>query len=674
MTIALLVLCTTQTWGQSTIVLTDSTRPMMVGNRCALLEDPSRALTITQTVSPMYRAQFRYTSGESTPSLPVSASAQWARFVVANQCREACFFQLFAVGLDTVDVYISNGAGGFSHKQYGYGFSSERYAGLPSSVYQCVELTGIVTEPREIYVRMVSRYPIVMLAHVGTHSAMIDSNVFRSTVNGIFYGILAAMLGYNLFVFFSIRSRAYLYYLGYGIGAGMYLGYQTGALLELTGNQPALFIHEHLTTAALSWIILMVFFTISFLHTHKYSKKLHRTLQAFILFCLAAIALEYFGAIFPQALYISRFLINVDGIIIALLCLTAGGVVYWRGYRSARFYLIGWSFWLLSFSALILMVAGVLSATMLIVYFLQIGIASELVLMSFALADRINTLRREKEASLSENERLMREQNHALEYKVRERTAELEEANIELYDRNEELHRLDNEKNEFLGIVAHDLKNPLASIRMGAEMTIHYYEKLSDEEIQARLHSIESTVDRMNTIVENLLNVNAIETGLFTLDVTDVEMRGVLTEIVREYRGQAESKGIFFHLYLPHDDEVIVRTDKSAFYEVIENLVSNALKFSSSETAITISLSTDQVSCRVAVHDEGPGLSVSDQAKLFEKFSRLSARPTGGESSTGLGLSIVKKLVKALGGRVWCESELGKGATFVVELPIGVQK
>ena len=103
--------------------------------------------------------------------------------------------------------------------------------------------------------------------------------------------------------------------------------------------------------------------------------------------------------------------------------------------------------------------------------------------------------------------------------------------------------------------------------------------------------------------------------------------------------------------------------------QVLENLVSNAVKYSPPGKNIFVRLQHSAEAVRCEVQDEGPGLSPEDQKKLFGKFARLSAKPTGGEHSTGLGLSIVKKMVEAMNGKVWCESELGKGATFIVEFP-----
>jgi len=102
--------------------------------------------------------------------------------------------------------------------------------------------------------------------------------------------------------------------------------------------------------------------------------------------------------------------------------------------------------------------------------------------------------------------------------------------------------------------------------------------------------------------------------------------------------------------------------------QVLENLVSNAVKYSPPGKNIFVRLKKEASAARCEVQDEGPGLSAEDQKKLFGKFARLSAKPTGGEHATGLGLSIVKRMVEAMHGKVWCESEPGKGATFIVTM------
>jgi signal transduction histidine kinase len=137
---------------------------------------------------------------------------------------------------------------------------------------------------------------------------------------------------------------------------------------------------------------------------------------------------------------------------------------------------------------------------------------------------------------------------------------------------------------------------------------------------------------------------------------------------VDTYRPQAQAKHQTLHCSLPPGG-LTVLADRDATLQVLDNLISNAIKYSPHAKEIQVHLLSRDGHARLEVRDEGPGLTEADKSQLFGKFARLSARPTGDEASTGLGLSIVKRMVEASHGRIWCESEPGQGATFIVEWP-----
>jgi len=247
----------------------------------------------------------------------------------------------------------------------------------------------------------------------------------------------------------------------------------------------------------------------------------------------------------------------------------------------------------------------------------------------------------------------------------------LRQAQELLEDQNESLKRLNDEKNEFLGIAAHDLKNPLNSIRGIAQMVRKRKEiELTDDEVDDMAHQIETSSNFMFEIITNLLDVNKIENGKLVIQPSSVDLVLSLGAVTDRYQAPAAKKNITLHVELPHDDTQIY-ADPTLTIQVLDNIVSNAVKYSPQGKNVWVTVSCDAVQhrVRVAVKDEGPGFSEEDKKKLFGKFARLSAKPTGGEHSTGLGLSIVKRLAEAMDASIWCESELGKGATFIIEFP-----
>lgn len=234
----------------------------------------------------------------------------------------------------------------------------------------------------------------------------------------------------------------------------------------------------------------------------------------------------------------------------------------------------------------------------------------------------------------------------------------------EIESKNQDLLRLNQEKNEFLGIAAHDLKNPLSGILGLAEIMSLSAENISAPEITEYAGMIESSARQMFDLITNLLDVNKIESGKFDLTLTAFDLQSLLRKIIKTYQERANNKHIQLHF---SGNATQLYSDQNITQQVLDNLISNAIKYSPTEKNVYICLKTQANKVRCEIRDEGPGLSKADQEKLFGKFTRLSTKPTGGEHSTGLGLFIVKKLVTALQGEVWCESELGQGATFIVE-------
>jgi signal transduction histidine kinase len=250
---------------------------------------------------------------------------------------------------------------------------------------------------------------------------------------------------------------------------------------------------------------------------------------------------------------------------------------------------------------------------------------------------------------------------------------EIELANTALQEKNQMLEHLNTEKNEFLGIAAHDMKNPLAGMMMNVGLMRRHYNKMSAEELEKHFASLEHTIKRMSDIISNLLDINAIETGAMNLTLTEFDLVPIMQQPIQDYHDRAALKNITLH-FSTDTAQVPVYADTSALAQVIDNLLSNAVKYSPQGKNVFVRLREIDSKVRIEIQDEGEGIAPKEMEKLFGKFVRLTARPTGGEDSTGLGLSIVKKLVEAMNGKVWCESQSGtelsaSGTTFIVELP-----
>lgn len=250
---------------------------------------------------------------------------------------------------------------------------------------------------------------------------------------------------------------------------------------------------------------------------------------------------------------------------------------------------------------------------------------------------------------------------------LEEQAREVELVNTELQEKNAALQTLNQRKNEIISVVAHDLKNPLTAIMMTASMVNRYWSKMKPDDVMQNIRRIEETGERMHKIIVDLLDVEAIETGTFNLTLETVEVTSLLAATVSDYRAAAQEKGITLHSL--GGEALFAIADTRALRQILDNLLSNAVKYSFPQSNVWLAVESETNYVHISVRDEGPGLSEQDQKLLFGRFAKLTPRPTAGEHSTGLGLSIVKQLVELMHGTIVCRSEQGQGTTFTVSLP-----
>jgi signal transduction histidine kinase len=224
-------------------------------------------------------------------------------------------------------------------------------------------------------------------------------------------------------------------------------------------------------------------------------------------------------------------------------------------------------------------------------------------------------------------------------------------------------------KTELLSLAAHDLKSPLQAI-MGFAQLIEESDEIPDH-IEKKAAVIIDASKNMNRLIIDLLDTAAMEQGKLAVNKSRVFLAELAGNLVSQYQPQAAKKKQTIQFHAAELCEI--ETDRDKMQRVLENLVSNAIKYSPEGKAIWVSIEEINGTFEIAVRDEGLGITEADKEKLFQKFQRLSARPTGGENSTGLGLSIAKQLVELLGGSIRCESAgKNQGARFIVTLPSNV--
>lgn len=257
----------------------------------------------------------------------------------------------------------------------------------------------------------------------------------------------------------------------------------------------------------------------------------------------------------------------------------------------------------------------------------------------------------------------------ALEQALQEISAELSNVNRELNKKNAELAWLNQQKNRFLGIAAHDLRSPLGHVLTCAGFLLEDgAEGLTPDRLEF-LTIIRDSSRFMLGLIDDILDISAIEAGKLNLNMAPMDLARLVQENVELNHLLAAKRDLSLMLDKMEDIPPL-EADAGKLRQVMNNLISNAIKFSPQGGRITVSLFASDRQAVVSVSDEGPGIPDQEVSKLFQPFSKTSVRPQSGEKSSGLGLSIAHRIVAGHGGRIWVNSLPNRGSTFYFSLPL----
>lgn len=248
----------------------------------------------------------------------------------------------------------------------------------------------------------------------------------------------------------------------------------------------------------------------------------------------------------------------------------------------------------------------------------------------------------------------------------------LETQKLILEQQNMELEDLNRQKNEFCGMAAHDLRNPITVIQNSSSIILNY---LGDNLTNKQKEFVEKINDSSRftiNLLNDLLDISKIESGTLELEITQNDYIDFLKNNIELNGFFANEKGISIKLGL-RDEIPLVDFDKNKIEQLLNNLISNAIKYSYPDTEINIEVEKEGDFVLTKVIDQGQGIPEDEQPNIFKAFQQASTKPTAGEKSTGLGLAIAKKIVEGHKGEIWVESKVGNGSSFCFKLPMNSQ-
>jgi len=678
------------------VVTTPSANVDYLGLHAYILEDPSTTYDITDAI----RACNFKKAGQKVPNLGNSFSAFWLKLNIRNNSKDqSLLLTVPHPEIDELDVYLSY-EGAVIHLA-STGQSRPIKARIDGHREFAFTIPIASGSSGTAFIRVRSTKQLQVPIQVTTESRYHQTRAGRNLAIGAYVGIMLVMALYNLFIFISIRDRSYLVYVLYILSVTLtqltFLGIgQFDLWPDLPWwSQRASIVLTMVTALAASE------FMRPFLETKKHVSTLDRWTPAFYIFLISSAII--YALINPMIGY-------------QLSQLGAGVFATWmlyiaikrrrQGSRQAGFFLLAWSVFLTGVVIYVLKDMGILPYTSLTIYTMPVGSAIEGVLLSFGLADRINILRREKEASQAEalassleNERIIREQNSMLESKVMERTHALQESNENLKQTQTQL--VNAEKMASLGQltagIAHEINNPINFItsnvaplrRNIAEIVevIKGYQGVEAEhaaEQLAALHerserigleesiselddiiaSIAEGSSRTAEIVRGLRNFSRLDEGDLKEADLNEGLRSTLTVLGPQYRDKVD-----FTLEL--GDIPKVECFPGKVNQVLMNILTNAVQATIArkdlkERTVRVSTAADAEFVTIRIADNGIGMNDAVKARVFEPFFTTKSVGEG----TGLGMAIVYGIINDHGGTIAIDSMPGAGTEFTITLPL----
>lgn len=640
---------------QTSVLLENNDVLTPIGKLTYVLEDANSELDIYGVLNEKSQKKFEPYHQEYI-NFSSTASTYWLKFNVIKADKGNFYLNVGSAYIDEITLYeFDSNNVLISERKTGDNLPfSTREIGVGSYLFH---LDLDKNDIRTYYLSVKSEQPLFFPLKVGTLPRFMCYIHDVDFLQGIYFGVMLLIFLYNLFLYASTKERIYMYYIMYVFSMTWFMASVFGYYFEYFWPHAPV-VNTFVVVSSGLTMITATLFTQKFLNTKATDLRMHRGATVFLIIGVIVCLLVVFN------LKIEGLKLAQGGLLLMAIYFLILGIRFkLKGYRPAKYYLLAWGALITGICFAILESLDVIPV-MNYLNAMQIGSALEVLLLSFALGDRINTYKKQKADAQAEALHVAREkqilikgQNEILEQKVKERTKEVAK-------QNEELIALNKEKNMLISIVAHDLRTPLGIIKMLIQLFKMTPTELTKDQ-ETYLEEIENSSDRLTHMIERILDMHALETKQIKMVNEVINLVGIVKHVAKYFHVSSEEKSIEIVVNI-QEGQHLVEVDKTYMIQVLENLVSNAVKFSEEGSKVTLILKTEAQKTTVVVEDNGPGISENDQKKLFGKFQRLSAQPTAGEPSTGLGLSIVKKYVEAMNGEIYCESELGVGTKFIV--------
>ena len=584
-------------------------------------------------------------TGDRMANLGFTSDHCWFHFTVRNQDNPNHEWRLvvnYAL-LGELDTYVLSADGErLNHFSAGMDRAFEDRSNAEATPSFPLHLPA--GEQRDLYLKVVSPHSIQLPLALMSNPEFQSATLAHTLVQGLFFGGMLVMILYNLSLFFSIREKAYFLYVCWSLAITLFMAVLHGYAQKYLWPGSALIGQYILHYLLPLLVILPSLFTLHFLDLPERSPPLARLLKGLVTVGVGLLLV---------APFVSRELL-IPVAVLAILAMDFGillvGVLRTSaGDPDARVFTLAWLCFIVGAAAMSLNKYGLVPRNSVTENLLQIGVFLEVILLSLALARRINRL---KEA-------------HALS--VRDKAVAEMDA-FKAGARNQA-------KSEFLATMSHEIRTPMNGIIGMTDLLRRT--TLSGQQAQY-VDTIYQSTQSLVTVINDILDYSRIESGKLELEYQEVDVENLVDDCVRLFSLRATETGVPLYTFIDSRVPQRIHTDPIRVKQVLTNLLSNAYKFTD-RGQVALHLSVRQPPdgrghcvMMLEVVDTGIGLDEAQQQNLFQVFSQGNRGSRHKSQGAGLGLTICKRLTELLGGEIGVSSSLGRGATFWVTLPTQV--
>ncbi|MDB5257034.1 MAG: hypothetical protein JWM14_1729 [Chitinophagaceae bacterium] len=649
------IFCGNNSFAQNVMtVLNDANKMYQPREQVYYLWDKGNKLTLHQVQSPVLDKQFIH-AGKAAISFGITDENMWFKIEVKNTIpaqQKDWIFEMAYPHFDSLEFYYQDEKGIWQKELTGDQTPFHTRQIFNKHFAFPVNLPDTTTRTFYFHIggQGSRQFPLYIQSPKTFYAAQEEISLIYG---GMFFGTIIIMMLYNLFIFFSLKDKVYIYYVLTNFSVLIYYFGYTGYGFQYIWSDLYWINEKVIPFGAILTGLTTVLFAKVFLETKKYMTSVHTIFRIFIAaYILELITLPFVS--YEIALKGASLMASLS----AMLVLVSSYLIWIKGNKSARFIAFAFSFYLIGIVLLNLNITGIIHRNFFVAHAMEMGTIIEISLLSLALSDKYSRLKRQTEAAQAELIDVQRIANEELEKKIERRTQKINQQKAQLEESNKV-------KDKLLSIISHDLKGPLNSFQTLLAMMLK--DELTKDNINMYTSHLNNKLGLMINLVDNILNWVRTQMGGMKFDILKLNLKEIVKENIHLFSSQAELKAIKIVDEVPEDIKVL--GDKNVVRMVIRNLVANALKFTKNEGQVFISASVLNNSVLIEVRDTGIGIP-PEKMKLLFTDAHFTSPDTNHNAGTGIGLLLCKEFLSKTCGEIWVESEENKGSSFKFTLPI----